>query len=740
MAKPLESDFINAHLATSRVLMRKMFETLRDRPQSKYFKNIIIKDVAWSEKTFLSDSTPLNFPPKFLEKYPYDCEISFTSLGCNMLKCYNNDCNNNNNKSLLFQPVLINDYILGGGEACLGIYKEFEDYLTEEFNLNMNNNNNDDDDKADKDNNNNNDDDDDDDGDNGEEKEKEKEDEPKEIETPKRRRRRRRKRVCEDGDYGIDDDDLIINKNTKPIPFETFSIFDSDKNCHYCGVQLTPLKTFSILPSSRWSDDNNMSAREYVEKYKKTAPLQLRELAGLVDAPPLTWVKETQNVRFNKSYCTRFNKMYSSSDDVCYHHFIRTGFNYLFGENFINNAFPNLENMLINGSLPFEHLHDLINGHGLDIDAGYEEKPVSQTEFEKRIHVDQPDVTTNRTSVIPSYLEKKRTVFATHVNNAFVDIVEQIAKDAAVEMSLTALPSVAARLLKHYSSKFLARALVVQHATSLPVSIRLFSLTARMAINQAALKLTIKMLTFISSAANILFAVTLVTILPDILLSYYNVGGFNNEITRKNLNERRKLTLQSILKHANEQYGDQLMNFVVLNNGEYVSPIISPEFIYNLCLLNFLERYPDKGADICHNGLANEDKYERVALDYIQNLEINILGQRIRYKKTKEMDKDDDDEDEEDDDKAFIHSIIKHNNDNENEKNKNNYNFDKILSSFIIDYQIDAYILFFATLLLIITCCALLLNLNYSPLACNLLYVSILFYLTWFTLFLPLFQ
>ena len=128
MSKPTETDFINAHLITDRILLRKLFEELRDRPQSKYFKNIVIKNVDWRKKTFRHNSFPLNFPTEFLKKYPFDFEASFTSLGCNMLKCYKHkkDCR---------QPTLINRSIYACSEACGAIYKEFNDYLREKFNI-----------------------------------------------------------------------------------------------------------------------------------------------------------------------------------------------------------------------------------------------------------------------------------------------------------------------------------------------------------------------------------------------------------------------------------------------------------------------------------------------------------------------------------------------------------------------------------------------------------------------------
>ena len=129
MSKPTETDFINAHVVTDQILLRKLFEELRDRPQSKYFKNIIIRNVNWVEKTFRHNSLPLNFPKEFLEKYPFDFEVSFTTLGCNMLKCYKHK------KNPPHQPTLINNSIYACSEACVTIYKEFNDYLREKFNV-----------------------------------------------------------------------------------------------------------------------------------------------------------------------------------------------------------------------------------------------------------------------------------------------------------------------------------------------------------------------------------------------------------------------------------------------------------------------------------------------------------------------------------------------------------------------------------------------------------------------------
>ena len=324
MAQPTESDFINAHIVTNRILLKKLFQELRDRPQSKYFKNVIIKDIDWNKKT-LKNKMPINFPHEFLKKYPYDFEINFTVLGCNMLKCYKHK------KTFCPTPVLINKYLFACNEACFSVYNEFNDYLKEKFDLNN---------------------------------------------------------ISMISDNNNNDDDNNI------LPFETFSIHDSVKEKNYCGIQLTPLKTFSILPSSRWWNDENISAKEYVEKHKHL-PLQLRELSGLVDAPPLTWNKQTQNVHFNRDYCKRFNKKYDETKDYCHYKFLRKGVNYLFGENFIN-MFPDLEQILLDGSVPFEHLHAVIQERGLDIDKGYEEIPIQQKELEKQTFNDIPDRITKK--------------------------------------------------------------------------------------------------------------------------------------------------------------------------------------------------------------------------------------------------------------------------------------------------------------------------------------------------------
>ena len=193
------------------------------------------------------------------------------------------------------------------------------------------------------------------------------------------------------------------------------------------------------------------------------------------------------------------------------------------------------------------------------------------------------------------------------VVNVFTEIVEEISKEISIELSVTTLPNISARLLKHYSSKFLERVLVVSHSSSLPVSIRLFSLTARLVINELTIKLAARLLTFVASSANILFTITMITVIPDIVLSYYNIGGVNNELTREQLDSYRKSSLDNLLKTNLAQY-DDMLNYIIIDNGNYISPVITPEFIYYLCIINFLKHNPEKAVDICHNGLGPEEE------------------------------------------------------------------------------------------------------------------------------------
>ena len=484
------------------------------------------------------------------------------------------------------------------------------------------------------------------------------------------------------------------------------------------------MKTWSILPSSRWWNKENISAKEYIEKYKYS-PWQLRELAGLVDAPPLTWNTENQDVNFNVTYCNRFHKNYNFEKDECYSRIHRLALNFLFGENFVN-MFPDFNaDTIINGSLPFEYLHSYIVGDGLKINPGYVEKSITQSELENKLFNNIPDKKIIKENIIDfssssssNYLIKREN----NILNIFNDLIEDMAKETGIETTFTSLPSVTSYLLKHYSSKFLERALAFSSSSSsfqLPLSIRLFSLTARLVINELTIKLAIKLLKFVSSTSNVLFAVSLITMIPDIVLGYYNIGGFNNEITRKQIDERRKLLIDNLLKTNIEQY-ENTLNYIVLDDGKYISPIITPEFIYYLCLINFLKYNSDQKINICHNGLGPEEEREQIALEYLSLLKVNSIGLTIKYT-------DNDNDNDNDFIKSTTSKIFSHKNNNNN----------SIIMKGILNYNIDIYFLIICILLLIISFLFFISNPKYSFI---LSVLSFIFLIIWFVIFQPYLQ
>ena len=634
MATLTETDYINANLVADRILLRKLFEELRDRPQSKYFKNIIITNVKWEEKTFCGSKMPLNFPPEFLKKYPFDFDVYYDTLGCNMLKCYG--------KCKKSSPILINDYIYAQSESCYAIYEEFNSYLKEKFQIKKN----------------------------------------------------------------------IVESTDDCFPFETFSIHDEVLSKDFCGIQLKRLKEYAILPSSRWinSEEEEDNVYNYVKKYKDD-PIKLTNVAGLVDAPPLTWNTETQNVNFNKKYCSRFIKQYDYTNDNCYERLHRKGLRYLFGQNIVN-AFPDLDFIILNKSLPLQYVTKAVMGKELDVNNGYEERKISQRELENHLYTQTPDKITRDTRIIYphrnasfGYLDERKII---EFNNIFYDILRDLGTEVGIEAAFTTTPAIMSRLLKHYSEKFLHHAIKSTNVV-LPVSIRLMTLTTRMIMIDMSIKLAIKFLTLASSMANILFTVTIITIIPDIILNYYNIGGFNNEITREHLDKLRKLALDNILKMTLQTYKDIPLNYIVIGNEDYVSPIITPEFVYYLCLINFLTNNPQMKMDINHNGISQFEHYD-VVLEYLTSLKVNSIGQRLMMMV--------EEEEEEEKDMKLDNKV-------ESKNNNNNNNIFKRM----IHHNQDLYFLIIGVVLIIIAILTKTVILSticiYSSLSCFVIWFSI---------------
>ena len=547
MALPTVSDITLGYLMAERILQRKIFERLRDRKNSKYFRNIVIKNIPWAER--FGRSLPSNLPPDFLRKYPTDFKTEFTTLGCNMLKCYKNDytvpCNDST-------ATLINNKVFGCSEACSGVYNEIFQFLTEEF-----------------------------------------------FSSNKKK----------------------INPPVDEFPFETFSI----KN-NYCGVQLTEFKTFAIHPSSRFI-------------HEEPSPLNARQRSGLVDAPPLNWKVNQQNVGFNREYCQRFVREYDSEKDICYDRHHRTALGYIFGDRFIK-MFPDFD---YSGKRPpAQYLLDLAANEytttTLRVNDGYTEIPVTQKTLEKTVFTDQPDID----STDGIFLEgsnnnnnnNNNVVVETSLklNSIMLDTIKTLALDVGIEATAIQTPAVAARMLTYYSPKLTAN--IMSRVGLLPASTRATCLLIKTVLLDFGLKAAINALKCVSSLASGVLAVGIITMVPDILMSYYNVGGYNNEITREHLDERRAALLDSFLKQSVAEFGS-LLTYLRTPDG-YVTPLITPEFVFNLGIVSFLESNPHLKTDIGYNGVDPEAQYEIVVNDYLSLLTTNSVGQKIDYNNVKE--------------------------------------------------------------------------------------------------------
>ena len=563
---PTDTDITFAAILTHRVLLRRNFETLRDRANAKYFKSVVINDIPWGVKT----GCPKNVPAEFLERHPFDFEVRFTTLGCNKLKCYKNDysqpCRGRD-------PFVINGYVYACHEACFGVQEEFDEFLTEKFTL-------------------------------------------QEINT----------------------------RDKSELFFETMSFQSGDHS--FCGIQLTGLKTYAIFPSSRWvvenEDDRHLSVTEYAEKYKSDA-WKMRDMAGLVDAPPLLWNTADQDVNFTRQYCSRFKKAYDAVNDACYTRGHRQVINFILGENFTQ-QFSNQDMLrFMSGLPPIDLITSRLQKPHLSVNPEYSERTITQEKLQRDTFTSQADKTLgdddvinqlNVSSALPASLD-----VVTHrweeVDNYFYDLLQSMAEETITETAIVQSTAAMSRLLKFISRSAIHRAILTRatssKAFSLPLVTRLSCLVVKGVMNKMLLRVAVKILATTSSAVSVIFAVGLVTVIPDLLLSIYNVGGYNNEITRQDVETRKKSAIEAILRSLIEDYRTSISYFTVYNRNKdtkIISPFITPEFLYNLCLINFITKNPDQNTDIGFDGIDSEQHYDMME-QYLLDMKINSAGQYI---------------------------------------------------------------------------------------------------------------
>lgn len=584
MALPTTTDALVANLMAERIVMRKMFLELKEK--TRYFYNVEIEDVPWSERLVVKQLSRKNIPSEFLAKYPFDFKIRFTALGCNMLKCYkhnyNEPCKGKN-------PTIINGEFFKCQSACYEVFEEFNQFLMEKFELSN-----------------------------------------------------------------------VYRKSKNPpmeLPFETLSI--KDDNDDYCGTQLTELKRFAILPSSRWvdhtaGDDANMIldgelARKYLAKKYRNQPVQRRNMAGLVDSPPLNWNTADQTINFNYSYCKRFVKEYDPATDTCYTAPGRKVAGFLLGDNFVK-QFPDLQDLSLE-NYPFRYLDDQVYGlNGItDINKGYFEDDVTQESIAERTFNNHPDKLVSNIEIVNNTNFFKTSGGRTQawifndnkedggIGDILLDMAQNMAIESTAEGVSVVTPKMVGKLIQNKVTPMLIKNTIRLSSFKIPVVTRVASLLIRTQLINLSLKLSLRILIAFSSTASFIFAFGIVTAIADIFLTIYNVGGFNNEVTREMIDEKKRQMINQTIDSVMKDWGQIYIPIIRDPIDDYACPMINPEFLYNLCIINFLQMYPNELENIGNMGIS-EVEVQNIALEYLSQLTINSAGQTIinyeEYNKT----------------------------------------------------------------------------------------------------------
>ena len=575
---PTFMDIARGYLIVNRILLRKNFELLKNRKNSKYFKNIIIKDIPWGVIT----SIPPNFPEEFKKLYPSDFLVEFTTLGCNMLKCYKHDYSK---PCFGFSPFVINNLHLACNEACYGVFEEFNHFIREKFKIN------------------------------------------------------------------------VLSHPNKELDFETLSIekhnIDGIEKS-FCGIQLVNFKRFAIYPASRWMLNKDFLTEEEFKDISKNEPMKLCDMAGLVDAPPLTWDTAHQNVNFNEEYCARFRKYYDEENDECRTFKHRAVLSYIFGNNVVN-QFSDSDALLAMGSPIAYILKTASVGTEFPLNPLYTEHLINQKKLEKAYFHATPDRILKRLDKI-EIIEPRNNNFSlcqikerivTEVSNdigkCVIDILKSIGETILIEESVISSPILLSYFLKYYSKNFINRVFLAKGGT--PTFMNIALLVIRAVVVEMFIKTITKILVSFSQIINIVLSIGIITIIPDILLAKYNIGGYNRELSRQHLSTQRTEFINKLIREALQSQSPSSssssalsseLSFMAINNNNdtdsnetYITPLITPEYIYSLCLLNFHNTQPPPDIiKIGHVGIDPEEEHNLIQ-EYLSFLEINSLGQRI---------------------------------------------------------------------------------------------------------------
>ena len=580
------SDIIRATTCVQRILFRKTFEELRDRPGSFYWKHVVIENSPWN------DDDIIKMPASFLEKYPTDFKIRYNEKGCNIIKCYHDIyCDDENNiflqinKNIQTSSKSTPIYACGG--ACTGIYVEFFEYLLTRYDL-------------------------------------------------------RKKKEDEDKDDGKK---LIISQPL--VYFDTLNIIDKNEiaktdlspSC-YCGVELTGLKTLALRPSSRWTpkngdDDDDDDAddgggvqkinKKYLEEHVRHYPAKWKTAAGLVDSPPLTWNAETQNVHFNIPYCERFRKQYDREVDTCYETGDRKVLNFLLGKHvasqFSFNQWKSIALLNLNNPEIYQEIQQRMSSSStIDMKHSVEQVPVPvpQTPPMRPVYINLLKTTYNFDTVA------KHSVEDNNILTLLTDFaVTTIAMEAANK-----IPALVAYLLRYFSERIL-RDLIrdVTYLSTEKLYTRLLVIVVQSGLVKFGVDMAIKFLARLSIIGSALSIVTLISLPLEILAGMYNWGGYNNEITRSVLDDERRGLQTLLMKDYAHMPHIEFLSINTEGGGDFVTPNITPEMVYYVALSAFLKQFPDLEEELRKKAL--QESFLMVEKEYLSQLTHNSLGQRI---------------------------------------------------------------------------------------------------------------
>ena len=198
-------------------------------------------------------------------------------------------------------------------------------------------------------------------------------------------------------------------------------------------------------------------------------------------------------------------------------------------------------------------------------------------------------------------------------------------------------PKLIAKLLEKKVAPKIIKNTVALSWVKIHTVTKIVSLLIRTQLTNLTIKLSVRILAAASNAASIVFAVGIVTAIADIFLTIYNVGGFNNEITREMVDEKKREIINQTVDCVLRDWGRLYVPIIRDPNDEYASPFINPEFLYNVCIINFSKMYPNELDSIGDMGIS-EINVQNVALEYLSYLTVNSAGQTIAEYRENDVD------------------------------------------------------------------------------------------------------